>query len=253
MLRSLIMLVIPFPLFIMAVVIAGSSLVPALWVYQALAGLAGSDTLAWQALLFKGLGIAAGYYTFGFAQILVAPLINLVFFLKVKPYRGPAVSPRCLRWYFHNAIVLWVRYSFLEFVTPTEWVVLYFRLMGMKIGRNVTINSTAITDPSIITLEDNVTIGGSANVIAHYSQGGYLIVAPVVIRKGATLGLRCTVMAGVEVGEKAKVLANSFVLPNTKIPAGETWGGIPAVRVELRKAAAAPAAAAPALPEGAPV
>ena len=42
-------------------------------------------------------------------------------------------------------------------------------------------------------------------------------------------------MGGVEVGEKAKVLANSFVLPNTKIPAGETWAGIPAAKIELSK------------------
>jgi serine acetyltransferase len=45
-------------------------------------------------------------------------------------------------------------------------------------------------------------------------------------------------MGGVEVGEKAKVLAGSFVLPNTRIPAGETWAGIPAQRVDLERVAA---------------
>ena len=112
--------------------------------------------------------------------------------------------------------------------------------MGMKIGRNVTINSTAIADPSLITLGDGVTIGGSASVMAHYAQGGYLVIAPVHLGAGATIGLRAIIMGGVEVGDKAKVLAGSFVLPNTRIPAGETWGGIPAQRLELERGQEAP-------------
>ena len=74
---------------------------------------------------------------------------------------------------------------------------------------------------------------GTPSIIAHYGQGGFLVVAPVKIGAGATIGLRASIMGGTEIGENAKVLANSFVLPNTKIPAGETWGGIPAVRINI--------------------
>lgn len=96
-----------------------------------------------------------------------------------------------------------VRYSFLEFVTPSPFAQSHYRLMGMRIGRHVNINSTAIADLSLICMEDGVTIG-----------------------------LRAIIMGGVDVGEQAKVLAGSFVLPNTVIPAGEIWGGIPARRIE---------------------
>lgn len=115
--------------------------------------------------------------------------------------------------------------------------------MGMRIGRNVTINSTALADPSLIEMGDGVTIGGSASIMAHYAQGGYLVIAPVRIAAGATIGLRAIIMGGVEVGEKARVLAGSFVLPNTCIPAGETWAGIPARRIELERADAGNGAA----------
>ena len=70
-------------------------------------------------------------------------------------------------------------------------------------------------------------------MLAHYAQGGYLVIAPVKVGRGATIGLRAIVMGGVTIGEKAKVLAGSFVLPKTVIPDGEPWGGIPAVKVEL--------------------
>ena len=128
------------------------------------------------------------------------------------------------------------RLSFLDFISATPYITLYYRLMGMKIGHNVTINTTAIADPSLIELGDRVTLGGSCGIMAHYAQGGFLVIAPVRIGAGATIGLRAIIMGGVTVGEKAKVLAGSFVLPKTEIPAGETWGGIPAVKVELHHA-----------------
>ena len=90
-----------------------------------------------------------------------------------QPYRGSAVTLAALRWYVHCTMTLVVRYSFLEFVTPSPFSQLYYRLMGMRIGRGVTLNSTAIADPSLIELGDGATIGGSANILAHYAQGGY--------------------------------------------------------------------------------
>ncbi|MGB9355423.1 MAG: hypothetical protein WCB21_07765, partial [Azonexus sp.] len=180
-----------------------------------------------------GLALAASYFTYGLTLLLVAPALNLVLGGRLRPYRGSAVSLAALRWYVHCTLTLVVRYSFLEFVTPSPFAQLYYRLMGMKIGRHVTINSTAIADPSLIELEDGVTIGGTASIMAHYAQGGYLVISPVRLRAGATIGLRAIVMGGVEIGEKAKVLAGSFVLPNTRIPAGESWAGIPAQRIEL--------------------
>jgi serine acetyltransferase len=105
--------------------------------------------------------------------------------------------------------------------------------MGMKIGRGVQLNTTNISDPSLIELGDKVTIGGSATIVAHYGQGGFLVIAPVKIGEGVTVGLKATIMGDVEIGEYAKILPNSVVLPKTRIPAGETWGGVPAVKIDL--------------------
>lgn len=231
--QRLLALVGPLPFIALAVLAAGLSLGVAAGLFgevfaPALAGV----TSFWHYPL-TGLALAASYFTYGLTLLLVAPALNLVLGGRLRPYRGSAVSLAALRWYVHCTLTLVVRYSFLEFVTPSPFAQLYYRLMGMKIGRHVTINSTAIADPSLIEMEDGVTIGGSASIMAHYAQGGYLVVAPVRLRAGATIGLRAIVMGGVEVGEKAKVLAGSFVLPNTRIPAGETWAGIPAQRIEL--------------------
>ena len=234
-------LVGPIPFIALAILAAGLALGVAVACYaEILTPALAEAPPAWRYPL-TGLALAASYFTYGLALLLVAPALNALLGGRLKPYRGPAVSLAVLRWYVHCTLTLVVRYSFLEFVTPSPFAQLYYRLMGMKIGRGVHINSTAIADPSLITLGDGVTIGGSASVMAHYAQGGYLILAPVRIGAGATVGLRAIVMGGVEIGDKAKVLAGSFVLPNTRIPPGELWGGIPARRLERTEGADATA------------
>ena len=232
----------PLPFLALAILVAGLALGVAVFVFETWFAPGLAATESWLRFPLTGIALAASYFAYGLSLLLIAPALNFVLGGRLKPYRGSAVSLTALRWYVHCTMTLVVRYSFLEFVTPSAFAQLYYRLMGMKIGRNVTINSTAIADPSLIELADGATIGGSASVLAHYAQGGYLVVAPVKIGAGATIGLRAVVMGGVEVGARAKVLASSFVLPNTKIPAGETWAGIPAQRVELGRGKSAPGA-----------
>ena len=231
--QRLLALVGPLPFIALAILAAGLALGVAAGLFSKVFAPALADVISIWRYPLIGLALAASYFAYGLTLLLVAPALNLVLGGRLKPYRGSAVSLAALRWYVHCTLTLVVRYSFLEFVTPSPFAQLYYRLMGMKIGRNVTINSTAIADPSLIVMEDGVTIGGTASIMAHYAQGGYLVIAPVRLRAGATIGLRAILMGGVEVGEKAKVLAGSFVLPNTRIPAGETWAGIPAQRIEL--------------------
>ena len=219
------------PVYMLATLILATALTPALFVFRFFSNLAWSDSAI--GLLFpSGIGIAAGFFTYGFSLILIVPLINLMIRPFVKPARGQNYSNRFIAWYLHNALTYLVRYTFLDFITPTPFNRIYFKLMGMKIGKAVQINSSNISDPALITLEEHVTIGGSAVLVAHYGMSGYLILAPITLRKGVTLGLHSKVLGGVEMGEYSKLLPNSVALPKTKIPAGETWGGVPARKIE---------------------
>lgn len=182
--------------------------------------------------LVQGMSIVGAFLTFGFSAIVVVPLANRLVRPLLKPFRGPAYSSEVFGWYVHNILIYCLRYTFLDWITPSPFNVFFYRQMGMRIGKRAEINSSNISDAAYITLEDGVTIGGSATVIAHYAMGGYLVISPVIIRKNATIGLRAIIMGGVEIGEGAKVLPNSVVLPKSVIPAGETWAGIPAKRYD---------------------
>lgn len=232
--KRLLALIGPLPFLALAILAMGLAVGVAAAVFEALAPIAQTGA-NWSHYALLGIVFAVSYFAYGLSLLLIAPALNFVLGGRLKPYRGSAVTLAALRWYVHCTMTLVVRYSFLEFVTPSPFSLLYYRLMGMKVGKEVTLNSTAIADPSLIEIGDRATIGGSASILAHYAQGGFLVIAPVRIGEGATIGMRAIVMGGVEVGAKAKVLANSFVLPNTRIPDGETWAGIPAQKIVLPK------------------
>lgn len=229
--KSLLQAIGAVPFLALAALTAGLAAAPGLYVFTTLqAHCTGLPPAAYYLCL--GLSAVLGYVTYGFSLLLIAPGLNFVLGGRLKPYRGKQVSIGILRWYIHATLTMLPRLTFLDFICPTPFLNLYYKLMGMKMGDGVTINTTAIADPSMIELGERVTLGGSCSVMGHYAQGGFMVIAPTKIGSGATIGLRAIIMGGSEVGEKAKVMAGSFVLPKTIIPAGETWGGIPAVKID---------------------
>lgn len=169
-----------------------------------------------------GCGLALGFLAYGLTLIFVVPLVNFLFPFKVKHFRGPWYSLPAIPWFVHNGLTYMVRFTFLEFITPTPLNVLFYRMMGMKIGKGVVINSTHISDPCLITLGDFVTVGGSATIFGHYGQKGYLIISPVVVGKGTNIGLKASIMGGARIGSNVTIKPHAVVLPKTEVPDGAT-------------------------------
>lgn len=228
--KNFVHFVLIVPLASSIVLALGLSAVPGIAIYRGLTLWASGSSFFVECFVM-GVASALGYFAFGLTLLLVIPAVNLLIGRKLHPWRGPYYSLEAIRWYLHNAYTYIPRYMFLEFVTPTPFSIMFYKLMGMKIGHGSAINTTNISDPSLIEIGKKVTIGGSVTLIGHYGQGGYLVLAPLRIHDGATIGLKATLMGGVTIGPNAKILPHSIVLPKTQVPAGETWGGVPAVKL----------------------
>ncbi len=209
-------IVVMAPVAIVYVLSIGLAITPGYMVVITTLAWADSFVFPLQALTVS-ISIAIAYLLYGITLILVVPLFDKMNPFKIKPWRGNWYSLQTVPWYYHNALVQLVRYTFLDFVTPTPLNIFFYRGMGMKIGNNCIINTTNISDPCLIELEDNVTIGGSATIFGHYAQGGFLIIAPVKIKKGATIGLKASIMGDVIVGEKVVVKPHEILLPKTRL------------------------------------
>lgn len=167
--------------------------------------------------LSMSLAFVMSYGAYTITLIFIVPFFNWLYPLKMKPFKGSWISLETLPWYYHNALTQLVRYTVLDFWQATPIIILFYRMMGMKIGKNCVINTTNISDPGLITLEDYVTIGGSATIFAHYAQAGYLVIAPTVIKRGATVGLKASIFGDTVIGEKVLVAPHEVVLPKSRL------------------------------------
>jgi gamma-carbonic anhydrase len=88
-----------------------------------------------------------------------------------------------------------------------------------NIQDNCAIHVTVRTHPTV--LEEEVTLGHGA------------IVHGAVVRKGALIGIRATVMDGADVGASAFIGAGALVTPRTVVPPRTLWLGAPAKQARV--------------------
>lgn len=103
---------------------------------------------------------------------------------------------------------------------------------NISIGKNVFINhACTFMDRGGITLEDNVLIGPKVNLITtnhpiNPAERRATISHPIVIKKGAWIGVGATILPGVTIGENSIVAAGAVV--SKDVPDNVIVGGIPA-------------------------
>lgn len=215
--RNLFFLLLLLTVAIYCIMCLGVAIYPSVLIFNYFSGLAGGVP-PWFGALIISCSLGLSYVIYGFSVVLVVPIFNLPVLPFVKPMRGNWFSLETVPWFIHNALTYIARYTFLDLLTPSPLNILFFKMMGMKIGKGVMINSSNISDPCLIQLGDYVLIGGSAHLLAHYGQKGFLVISRTVIKKGVTIGLKASIMGGVEIGERVIIPPHHVVFPKTVIP-----------------------------------
>ena len=115
---------------------------------------------------------------------------------------------------------------------PSNLSPFFRRLQGAKVGKGVFIDRSVILDgihAELITIGDDVRLAPGSIVYCHAKAGNVLseylpdLVAPVVIKDHAFIGLNAIVMPGVTVGEGAVLTCGSVALasiPDYTLAAG---------------------------------
>jgi serine acetyltransferase len=102
------------------------------------------------------------------------------------------------------------------------------RRLGMKLGKNVTIASGVTLDyffPELIEIGDNTIIGMDAMLLTHEFLHDRWRSGKVTIGSNVLIGARSTVLAGVTIGDGAKISAMSLV--HKSVPEQAFVGGVP--------------------------
>lgn len=161
-------------------------------------------------------------------------LLRLVFIRKISPGTYDLQKPEALRWIIADTIMRLVERSFLhpyvDDFTPTRYV--FYRLMGARVDTSFFFGWDAkILDPWLLEVGRGAVIGSFAVIAGHSVEGDKVVLDPVRIGDGATVGVRSVLLPGVEVGANAIVGAGSLVTKGTVIPEGEIWAGVPARKI----------------------
>jgi acetyltransferase-like isoleucine patch superfamily enzyme len=220
-------------MYILASLAFGAALAPALWAgHMMLSIFLPLMTSSWLGWFMVGFTYALAFFVFGLSLMVTVCILNFILPTRFKSFKGGYYTIHAVPWFLHNGLFYLVRFTFLPFATLTPFGILFLKGMGMKIGKHAFINTEYISDPSFIELGDDVTLGGSVRIFAHYGGGGNLVIAPIKIHNRATLGAGSLVMGDVQIGEGAVILPHSVLLPGARVPAEETWGGVPAQPID---------------------
>ena len=109
-----------------------------------------------------------------------------------------------------------------------------------EIGHNVVIGDRVRVGamcfiPEGVTLEEDAWVGPRVTFTNDlYPPSGKENWKKTLVKRGARIGAGVTVLPGVVVGEGALVGAGAVVTHN--VPAGETWAGVPARKIEHKEA-----------------
>lgn len=190
----------------------------------------------WQKLLVFSFSIALGYFLFGVTLIFFCVFIKNLLGFKLKPGLFTIHSKECLSWMGYNSLILVANSAFLDVLRISPFQILFYRLMGAKVGSGVNVNTAGLADLSLLEIGDNVLIGGGVALICHASERGFIRLAPTKIGNNVSVGLGSVIMPGCELGDGASIAPCSFLPKGTQVPPKGIWGGNPArdLRAERR-------------------
>lgn len=174
------------------------------------------------------------YILWGFSLCFLIIAYKRLTFYKLREGTFPVYAYPVIQWAITGYLVLFAHAVFVQFLKGTPYINWWFRGLGAKIGRRVTIQTTFVSDWDLLTIDDDTTLGGESAVIAHVFEMGQIKLMPVRIGKQVTLGRATTIFPGVTIGDRAVVGGHSLVTKGKSIPENTIWAGSPAAFVRER-------------------
>ncbi len=177
----------------------------------------------------------------GFAQLQMAVLFALsvlvtpVYFVLVergmKGFRR--LQPRyCSIYdpYFWRHERLWKvpGEAYLHMFDGTPFKNLIWRGLGVRTGRRVFDDGCYLTERTLTTIGDDVTLNMGSKVQCHSQEDGTFKSDRSTIGAGCTIGVGAMVHYGVTMGDGSVLAPDSFLMKGEEIPQHARWGGNPA-------------------------
>ncbi len=115
----------------------------------------------------------------------------------------------------------------LEFMKGTPFLPLALRLMGVKAGKRVWLNTTDITEQDMVTIGDDTALNEDCGPQTHLFEDRVMKVGPVKIGARCSVGARSIILYDTEIGDDVMLEPLSLVMKGEQLVAGSDWSGSP--------------------------
>lgn len=174
--------------------------------------------LTFFSVLWCSVVAAGAFFLWLICAAFVFSIFIRLFSLGMKPGRYPAHSRTTLQWVITSGVYMTATRTFLPFIVMSPILVMFFRICGCRMGRNVWLNTHHLNDCYFMEIGDDVVLGGDATLSAHVYENNQLVLAPIRVGKGALIGANAYVGPGCTIGEHAVVGMFAHVKKNVAVP-----------------------------------
>jgi acetyltransferase-like isoleucine patch superfamily enzyme len=116
----------------------------------------------------------------------------------------------------------------IKYLGGTNYIAIWFRLLGAKIGARPYIEHAVVTEPDLVTIGDFCTLEKGATLQAHLFQDRIRTCDRVKIGHGCSVGTDSVVLLGAEMQDGSVLSALSLVMRHESLPPHSKWHGSPA-------------------------
>jgi len=144
---------------------------------------------------------------------------------RLKPGRYPVWGFTYFRWWL---VRCFQPLSWAEMFSGTPLMSLYWRAMGAKIGRNVTLATPLCGAFDVVSIGQGSSVGLETQILGYRVEDGYLVIAPVEIGENCFIGMHCNLGLDTKVADFGKLDDMSSLPDGTVMKIGEARRGSPA-------------------------
>ena len=181
--------------------------------------------------------ICIGFVITLYSQITISGLFIKIFKLTYEPgvYNYNFKDKTSFKWILVCSFYTPIR-KIMEIFPVGGLKNIYYRLLGMKIGKNTLVGGV-IKDPCLTSFGENCTMGEYAIIYGHIHDYGKakLTMDRVEIGNNCIIGAGAIIMPGAKIQDGAIIAAGALVRKGQILEKGKMYAGVPAKEIVPKK------------------
>ncbi|MEY5100199.1 MAG: hypothetical protein RJA36_2918 [Pseudomonadota bacterium] len=118
--------------------------------------------------------------------------------------------------------------NFLEYLRGTPMLPVLLRLLGVKVGRGVFLDTTDVTEFDCVEIGDHSVFNAWSGPQTHLFEDRVMKIGRIRVGADVTVGARTTILYDSVLGDRTRLGPLTLVMKGESLPAGTAWSGSPA-------------------------